>query len=258
MAKQNENSLRQAVRPTQNYLFTLVAMIILLCVVVGAGFALAAPHLDNSQRWFFIAFLFLFPFIGLGVSTWLVLRHSRKLSVGAKDELLPWQMMPPEVQRRKLNSEVAELAAILKIPSTQLSDLRSAHIVAEDLALRKVEQETKVSLMRHVEIEAAEFDAVFINREVITFVETAFLVVPDIPQKKIDAILKKLVYVKKLFAKIRPDSKLKLLLLLITQIEEDEEAKLRAALKTKFTNTPIDVIINPLDFEGLQEIFAGD
>jgi hypothetical protein len=259
MTKQSENlAVRQAVRSPQNYLFMLVGMIILLCVVVGAGFAVSAPYLENSQRWTLIAFLFVFPFIGLGISTWLVLSHSRKLAVAAKDDLLPWQMMPPEVQRRKLNAEVNELAAILKIPATQLGDLRSAYIVAEDLALRKVEQESRVSLMRHVEIEAAEFDAVFINRDVITFVETAFLVVPDISQKKINVILKKLDYAKKLFSKIRPDSKLKLLLLLITQLEEADEAQLRAVLKTKFTNTPVDVIINPLDFEGLQEIFAGD
>lgn len=259
MTKQSENpAVRQAVRSPQNYLLMLVGMIILLSVVVGAGFAISAPYLENSQRWTLIAFLFLFPFIGLGISTWLVLSHSRKLAIAAKDELLPWQMMPPEVQRRKLNAEVGELAAILKIPATQLSDLRSAYIVAEDLALRKVEQEARVSLMRHVEIEAAEFDAVFINREVITFVETAFLVVPDISQKKIDAVLKKLEYVKKLFARIRPDSKLKLLLLLITQLEEEDAVRLRAVLKNKFNNTPVDVVINPLDFEGLQQIFAGD
>jgi len=203
-------------------------------------------------------FLFLFPFIGLGVATWLVLRHSRKLSVAAKDELLPWQIMSPELQRQKLNYEVGELAEILNIPANQLSDLRSAYIVAEDLALRKVEQESKISLMRHVEIEAAEFDAVFIDQDTVTFIETAFLVVPDIPQKKIDAVLKKLEYAKKLFTRIRPDSKLKLLLLLVTQIEEREETKLRAVLKTKFTNTPVDVVINPLDFEELQQTFAGD
>lgn len=258
MAKRNQSFARQTARFPQNYLFVLATMIILLCLVVGAGFALASPHLDDSQRWTFITFLFLFPFFGLGVSTWLVLRHSRKLAVAAKDEFLAWQVMSPEMQRRKLNTEVAELAAILNIPESQLSDLRSAYIVAEDLALRRIEQESKATLMRHIEIEAAEFDAVYISRDVITFVEIAFLVVPDIPQKRIDAILKKLDYVKKLFAKIRPDSKLKLMFLPVTQLDKADEIKLRSAIKTKFTNTPVDVVINLLDFEELQEIFAGD
>ncbi|MGI8554939.1 MAG: hypothetical protein ACR2LT_01080, partial [Pyrinomonadaceae bacterium] len=63
---------------------------------------------------------------------------------------------------------------------------------------------------------------------------------------------------KKLFAKIRPDSKLKLMLPLITQLDRADEIKLRAALKNKFTGTTVDVVINPLDFEELQLIFAGD
>ncbi|MGI9034934.1 MAG: hypothetical protein ACR2GD_02730, partial [Pyrinomonadaceae bacterium] len=237
--KRNENLARlpSSARAPQNYLFTLAALITLLSLAVGAGFAFASPYLDVSQRRTLITFLFLFSFFGLGVSNWLILRHSRKLSVAAKDDFIEWRAMSPEVQRRKLNAEVSEIAAILNTPANQLSDLRSAYIVAQDLALRKVEQESNIRLMRHVEIEAAEFDAVFINRDVITFVETAFLVVPDIPPKKIDVILKKLDYVKKLFAKIRPDSKLKLMLPLITQLDRADEIKLRAALKNKFTGT---------------------
>lgn len=258
MVKQKESLARQTARLPQNNLLILAGMIILLCLIVGAGFALASQSLENSQRWAFIIFLFVFPFIGLGVATWLFLRQSRKFAVAAKDELLPWEVMPTTSQRQKLNSEVDELAGILKIPETQLSDLRSAYIVAEDLALRRVEQESKQPLMRHIKIEAAEFDAAFINQDTITFVEAAFLVTPDISQKKIDAVLRKLDYVKKLFRKIRPDSKIRLMMLLVTQLDKSAEQKLRSTLKTKFTNTPVDVVINPFDFEELQQIFAGD
>src|SRR6476661_8978168 len=99
--------------------------------------------------------------------------------------------MPPENQRRKLNLEITELAEILAIDENQVSDLRSAYIVAEDLAMRKLEQESNISLLRHVSLESAEFDAVLISTEVIKFVEVTFLVTPNIRQEKITAILRK-------------------------------------------------------------------
>lgn len=258
MPKRAAQTLPHTARSSPNYLLAIIALIVLLCLAVGISFGLASSHLDAAQRWLLTAFLILFPVFGVAVSLWLILRHARKLAVAEKDDLIPWRIMTPEDQRSKLTLEVNELATILEIPANQLSDLRSAYIVAEDLALRKIEQETKLSLMRHIAVEAVDFDAAFINRDVITFVEVAFLVTPHIAQEKITEILRKLDYAKKLLAKIRPDSKLKLMLALVTQFDEQAAAKLPAMLRDKFAATPVDVIINPLDFEELQKIFASD
>ena len=43
-----------------------------------------------------------------------------------------------------------ELSRILEVGTEQMSDLQSAYIVAEDLALRQIQQEEDVPLMRHV------------------------------------------------------------------------------------------------------------
>ena len=46
----------------------------------------------------------------------------------------------------------------------QLGDLQSAYIVAEDLALRQIQQEENIPLMRHVSVGGVPFDAVMIKR----------------------------------------------------------------------------------------------
>lgn len=258
MAKQSERVERNAPRPSQNYLSLIRALIVLLCLSIGAGFAFASQILDSSKRWTLAGFLILFPCLAAGLAILLMLRNARRLAVDENDDALNWQIMSPESQRRKLNAEIDELAILLGIPLSQFSDLRSAYIVAEDLALRKIENEAKISLLRHVAIETAEFDAVLINENEIKCVEVNFLVTPDIRQDKVNVMLRKLDVVKKLFAKIRPGTKLILLLVLVTQLDQDEDLKLRSTLSTKLSATPVDVDIRMLDFEELQKIYAAD
>ena len=258
MAKRNERSLSNSLSPAKNHLIPITILIIIACLSGGLALAFGSQFLENAQRWALIIFLIVFSTFGLIVSTWLVLRHSRKLAVGQKDDAMYWQIMLPESQRRKLNAEVKELGAIMNIPPQQLGDLRSAYVVAEDLALRQLEQETKTTMIRHVSIEAAEFDAIMVNNDIITCIETTFLVTPHVSQEKINTTLKKIEFASKKLNELRPGSKLRLLLALVTQLDQEGEAKLRSTLISKFSSTPVDVDIRLLDFEGLQKIFVAE
>jgi hypothetical protein len=256
MTNRNKVSLFEFIKPSRNYLLLILAFIVLVFTAVIIGFSRSAASLDSAQRWAFIAFMFFFPIFGLLLSIWLILRHFRKLFVNEKDDEIPWQIMSPEKQQLKLSREVRELSAILGIPESQMSDLRSAYIVAEDLALRNIEQETDVSLKRHITLERSDFDAVLINQDLIKCIEVSFLVAPDISQDKINLILRKLDATKRILVKIRPHTKLVLMLVLVTQLDETDEDQLRSTIGNKFANTPVDVEIRWFDFESLQNIFA--
>ncbi len=256
MTNRNKVSLLEFINPSRNYLTLITALIVLVSIAVSIGFSLSSAHLDSAQKWVFIGFLAIFPIFGLLLSIWLILRHFRKLFVNEKDDEVPWVIMSPEKQQLKLNREVNELSDILGIPESQMSDLRSAYIVAEDLALRNIEQDTDVSLKRHLSLERAEFDAVLINQDLIKCIEVSFLVAPDISQDKINSILKKIDSTKRILRKIRPHTKLVLLLALVTQLDQADETQLRSTISDRFANTPVDVEITWFDFETLQKTFA--
>lgn len=256
MTNRNKVSLAEFINPSRNYLMLIIAFIVLICVAVGVAFSSASANLDSGQRWAFIIFLALFPIFGLVLSIWLILRHFRKLFVNERDDEIPWQIMSPEKQQRKLNSEIAELASLLEIPESQMSDLRSAYIVGEDLALRNIEQEGDISLKRHVSLERADFDAILIDHDLIKCIDVSFLVVPDVSQDKINSILRKVDSTKKILNRIRPNTKLVLLLVLVTQLDQTAETELRSTVANKFANTPVDVEIRWFDFETLQKIYT--
>lgn len=256
MAKQDRASLLEFINPSRNYLTLTVLLIIALGLALGYAFASVSATLDSIQRWLFIVFLVIFSVSSFSLSLWLILRHSRKLAVSSKDGGIAWRIMSAQRQQQKLNLEIVDLARILSIPADQMSDLRSAYIVAEDLALRHIEKESETPLMRHIALGETEFDAILVNQEVIKCIEVTFLVVPDISDQKIAGILKKIDAVKKLLSKIRPDTKLILLLALVTQLDRAGEAKLRSIIGDKFTETPVDVDIRLFDFEELQKIFT--
>jgi hypothetical protein len=256
MAKRNDRSLLNYLGSSKTQLIPIVLLIAIICLALGLGLAFA--DLDSPQRWLLIACLIIFPIVSLVFCTWLILRNSRGLYVSRNDSEMLWELMLPEAQRRKLNAEIVGIASILKIPKEQLSDLRSAYIVAEDLALRQIEQELERPIVRHVTIEGAEFDGILVNRDLVTFIDSFFLVAPEISQEKIKSLLKKVEFAGKKVADLRNGTKSRLMLAVVTQLDAESEAKLRSSLVDKFTSTPVDVDIRLLDFEGLQRIFSAD
>ena len=256
MTSRKKVSLFEFINPSRNYLTLIIALIVLACLAMSVGFGLSAAHINEAQRWVFVLFLILFPIFGLLLSIWLILRHFRKLAVSERDDEIPWQIMSPEKQQRKLNTEVNDLAGLLGIPEIQMSDLRSAYIVAEDLALRSIEQEAEVSLKRHVSLDRADFDAILINDDIIKCVEVTFAITSDISQDKINVMQKKADFFKKTLAKMRPNTKIILMLVLVTQLEKSDEVELRSNIAQKFGQTPVDVEIRWFDFETLQKTYA--
>jgi hypothetical protein len=256
MANRKETSLLDFLKPSRNYLTLITILVVFVSLAVSVGFGLSSEHLSGAQRWLFILFLMFFPLAGLVLSIWLILRHFRKLSVADSDSALDWQIMSPERQQRKLNSEVDELARILDIPDNQLSDLRSAYIVAEDLALRNIEQEAGLSLKRHVSLDRTDFDAILIAEETVKCVEVTFALSSDISQDKVNQMQRKAESLKKSLSKLRPNTKIVLVLVLVTQLDAESEAKLRSTVARKFPKPPVDVEIRWYDFEKLQQAFA--
>lgn len=245
---------------TRNYLTLIIILIVLICATLGSALAFAAPSLNAFQKWFFILSLVFFPIFSISIVAWLILRHSNKLIVGENDESINWETTSTEKQKRKLNTEVRELAKHLNIPVEQLSDLRSAYIVAEDLALRKVQGETNLPLMRKISIGNADFDAVFVEKDLVTCVEVTFTVMPDILQDKINTYLRKAASAKSVLANTRKGSRVRLLLVLVTQVDDQVLDELRTNVRNKFSpdTTTVAVDVRFLDFLTLQKIYAED
>ena len=240
----------------RNFLALIVTFATLVCVSIGTALAFAAPNLSSAQLWTLIGLLFAFPVFGLTVITWLILYHGSKLSVSRDTEKINWNILSAKKQKDHINKEVARLAKEMKIPHEQLSDLRSAYIVAQDLALRKIQQEVKTTLLRHVYIGNAQFDAIASDQDLITCVQVTFLVNPAIGQEKINSILEKVSSARASINRIREDTRIRLLLVIATQLDSAEETQLRSSLVSKFSSTPVDVDIRLLDFQGLQKTYS--
>lgn len=256
MANRGKPSLVNFINSSRNYLILIVSLIALVCLFVGI--AATSQTLETLQRWILILFVIIFATCALSLSVWLILRQSRQNAIGRENREFGWKTSSTDSQRRKLDDKLREITIALKNPDVPTADLFSAYIVAEDLALRQIQQETKESILRHQSIGNADFDAVLFKQDAIVCVEIAFLVAPDVSQAKINDILKRIASAEKTFDRLGKDAKFKLLLVLITQLDAAGETELRSTLTGKFSATSIDVDIRLFDFESLQKIYAVD
>lgn len=168
-----------------------------------------------------------------------------------------WRNAGPDLQRQSLNVEVVELSGILEVGDEQVAELQSAYIVAEDLALRQIQQEEDLPLIRHITIGKAPFDAVLVKNDIVNCIDVSFLVVPDLRQEKIDAMMKKIGRVKAVFAESGLQMRARLMMVLVTQLTPEDQDRLRGILgKQRFKETPADIDIRLLDFESLQKIYV--
>ena len=137
MAKQLDNSL---VRFSQHQRVTpMTGVGVTVAVFLAAGLIMAI----FLRAWPFVA-LFALSLIGVCVYSVLNWRLTRKLTAAQEEARIDWEAALPEVQRESLNIEVVELSKIHDVNNEQMSDLQSAYIVAEDLALRQIQQEEQV------------------------------------------------------------------------------------------------------------------
>lgn len=229
----------------------LVAILLIITSIV-----LIISYADPSLRGQLVALALVLPLIGMAVAFLFLKQQLKRLSYKVTNEA--WELMLPEEQKQRLNAQVHELASALNLKGEDLSNLKAAYVLAEDLALRQIEQEKQVSLRRHVRIGDAQFDAVFFDKDYSTLVEIAFLVTPSISQKKIDTVLAKVQRALQKFQKIRSNRKVKLLFIIVTQMEPEAEQQLKKSLAERFSKSTVDVDIRLLDFEALQRIYTED
>lgn len=252
MADKLHNSLSKLSRPAPLLPLAVTSGSVAIVLAIGLIVALA------SSVWSFTAIIFV-SLVGLGIFTFLVFNHARKLAAEKDARLIDWESALPEIQRENLNLEVAELKKILEVDPEHISDLQSAYIVAEDLALRQIQQEESVPLIRHVSVCKVPFDAVLVKQDVIICAEVSFLVGPDIRQERIDAMMRKIASVKKSIDDMKIGMSARLMMILITQLTHEDGERLRSALNTKrFSSTPVDIEIRMLDFEALQKVYVTD
>jgi hypothetical protein len=158
-----------------------------------------------------------------------------------------------------LSIAVNELSRILKSETDVVNDLRSAFIVAGDLALRQIQQDESVPVLRHVTVSGVPFDAVFTKGDVLFCCEVSFLVSPELGQERVVSMMRKIAAVKKSVAEMNIGINVRLLVVLVTQLNEAEVETLRDSLSTKrFSATPVDIDIRLLDFAELQKTYVTD
>lgn len=252
MAKQFDNTIAVFSRPSSLYPAAAAAAFAAVALFAGLIVSLAAGN------WPFTV-ISLVSLGGLAAFAYLSLGRIRRLHAAENNQRIDWDTAPPEVQRESLGVEVAALSQILEVGRDQISDLQSAYIVAEDLALRQIQQEEGTPLLRHVSIGGVPFDAVMSRGDLVVCVEVMFLVSPAIRPDKLKAVMRKISSAGKAVQQRSAEAKLRLMLVLITQLTPEDEKALRSTLnKQRFSETPVDVDIRLLDFEELQRVFITD
>ena len=253
MARQLDNSFVRFARHERGSSLTGLSVTIGVCLAAGLVMAIFL------RAWPFVA-LFAISLVGLLIYAYLTSRNTRKLIASQDEARIEWESALPEIQRQSLNLEVDELSRILEVSTEQISDLQSAYIVAEDLALRQIQQEEQVPLLRHVNIGDVPFDAVLVKQDVIVCAEVSFLVAPELRQERVESMLRKMVRVRKLVEEMNLTMTLRLMVVLVTQLTVEDEDRLRKKLNSgkRFSGSPVDIEIRFLDFEALQRIYVTD
>ena len=247
-----ENSTSRLAPPESLRPVGILTLALSLLMLSGIGSAFAAGNA-------ILGAIFVLCFFGVLLFAYQNVSRFRQLAGARSEGLIEWKAAMPEVQRQNLNLEVLELSRILETGSEQLSDLQSAYIVAEDLALRQIQQEERVPLLRHIIVCGSPFNAVLVKEDVLICAEVAFVVSPELRQEKIDAMLRKVEQVRWKLSQLEVKMRPRLMIVLITQLSPDDDARFRGSMtKQRFASTPVDIDIRFLDFEALQAIYITD
>ena len=252
MAKQMDNSFVQFSRRMSVMPQVFLSAVVLICLLGGLIYSVSIQQWPSSA-------IFAVGVVGLIAYSWFSIDQFRRLVAAHDQNRIDWEAALPEIQRQNLKLEVLELSKVLDTEGSHVSELQSAYIVAEDLALRQIQQEENVPMLRHVGVGDVPFDAVFVKDDVLNCCEVSFLVAPDLRQDKIDAMMRKVKRVKESVAETGSSLTVRMMLILITQLSAEDDGRLRTVLNTRrFSGTPVDIDIRLLDFESLQRIYVTD
>jgi hypothetical protein len=253
MDKNPANPLARFEKRKVNYPLAIAA--ILLAALLVAGVVIAAREGNTTAAILFVCSLGLFAIVYL-----LNTAMNRRMAAIDDRKFIHWDAAMPELQRQNVNIEVRELARVLKVDNEHLTDLLSAYIVAEDLALRQIQQEEDRPLMRHVSIGKTPFDGILVDQDQIVCIEVVFVVVPDVRLERIESMIKKIAQARTNLAKVKSRLRLKLMLVIVTQLSPEEVEELEDNLrKRSFKNLQFDAVeIRMLDFEMLQKLYVSE
>ena len=250
MARQFDNSLERFARPAAGvgfYVAAAAAVFLLIAVLVTAVV---------SSNWILTAVAGV-ALLAVAVLVTVSSRRQRLASGQTAASWISWEPAEPDVQRQTLNVAVGEISRILKGQPEAVADLQTAFIVGSDLALRQIQQEENVPVMRHVSVGGVPFDAAFTKDTMIVCCEVCFLVSPELGQDRVAAMMRKIGAVKRSIAEMNIGLEVRLMVVLVTQMAAGDVTKLRETLSTKrFSSTPVDIDIRLMDFGGLQQVYV--
>ena len=250
MAQQLENSLDRFAPRQASLITPVLAAAVGSLLLVGIIVSLA------SGAFVFTAIMTISLAV-FGTLAYFSLRDQKRLLGNRAAGWLDWETALPDVQRQNLNIAVAEIARAIKAESPE--DLRLPLIVAVDLALRQIQQEEGVNVLRHVGVGGVPFEAVFVKGDVLVCGEVSFLASPELPQERVVAMMKKITAVKRNITAMNIGLSVRLMVAVVTQMPEQETRRLRESMSTsRFSATPTDIDIRLMDFEELQRTFISD
>lgn len=250
MARQFDNSLERFARPAAGvgfYVAAAAAMILLIAVLLTAV---------ASSNWLLTTAVGI-ALLAVGALVVVSSRRQRIASGQNAAAWISWEPAVPELQRQTLNVAVGEISRILKVQPDAVGDLQTAFIVGSDLALRQIQHDENVPVMRHVSVGGVPFDAAFTKDSILVCCEVCFVVSPELGQDRVVAMMRKIGAVKRSIAEMNIGLGVRLMVILVTQMAAEDVAKLRETLSTKrFSSTPVDIDIRLMDFEGLQRVYV--
>ena len=260
MAQELEKPLVDITRRPANLPLLVSAGTLLVFVLIGVAASIGSGS-------YLMLLLFTVVLIAFAAFTFFSVMRSSNSTDSSK--VLNWRTAVPEVQQQSLAIEVSEIARTFGVDPSQTGDLYSAYIVAEDLALRQIQEEQNAPLLRHIQAGRSAFDALIIKPGVITCVEVSFLVTPVLRQEKIDAVLKKTALLRRFLKAEGIESRIALMFVVVTQLTPQDEAHLRTTLgKHRFIDDEAemddwqvdydDIDIQLLDFEELQRRYLSE
>jgi hypothetical protein len=233
-------------RPSPNYPLMIIGGFIFVCLAASIVLAYQAA------AW---SIMIMGVFSLIGVLAYVYFKSmSRPASL---EHRLEWLPALTDVQKQSLALEVEGIAASLQLDPWQTTELFSAYVVAEDLALRQIQQKYSAPMIRHLQVGGTPFDALIISPDELMCVEVAFVVTPDVRQEKIDSMMKKMGTVRRFLTTQHLDTDFKLLIVVVTQLTPEDVEKLRSRLKSdRFPDSPVDINIEFFDFEDLQRLYV--
>ena len=246
-----EKTIPSLAQPASKHVPLALAAAVSVCLIGGL---LGAVY---YQAWMAVAILF----IGVAALLSLIVLQFGELyrfAVGRRSDVA-WTVVQPDVQRQILLAEVEPIAKHLQIDGDESGELLSTYIVAQDLALRQLQREHKCAIIRHASVGRVSFDALIAGANRLTCIDASFLVTPELRQEKIDAMLRKIAHVGKIFERDSIGLELRLVVALVTQLDATGAADLRSSLKQwRFSSTVADIDIRIFDFDALQRTFIAD